>query len=556
MQKGENFNHPSRGTAIRVAPIKSAKSIEAIKVLLADHPRNLALFTLGTSTGLRPGELLNIRVGDVKDLTPMDTLEVKEARTERVRSITLNQACIDSIQRLIRSAGENEGGESDPADPLFKVRKGRLSIPYLNNLVKKWCAEIGLQKNHGGHTLRKTYGYQRLIHDGADLNEIMESFNHPTPQKTLEYLCVTPVEYQRIINAHTQNRRPGVDGTVMQRLKMFEFENTKLKQRVEELREKDARLRTILASANDQIIYADLNGTILETNKKGAELFGQPDERIEGRRFQDLKNIAQEDMQWFVRKFEVAKTNTISPFKEFRLTRYDGSTAVAESSTNPVEKDGKITGFVSIIRDISDRKIAEEELIRYRNHLEELVKERTDELTRINKALKQENTSRRKAEKALLKVHKELEQKVKDRTANLEEANAALRVLLKKRDEDKNEFEDRMTANVKELVLPFLDKLKNSRLKDTQKAFAEIIEYNLRDIVSPFARELTSKYLNLTPAEIKISNLIKQGKSTKEVADILYMSTRTIDTHRFNIRKKLGLNNKKANLQTHLLSLE
>jgi len=209
------------------------------------------------------------------------------------------------------------------------------------------------------------------------------------------------------------------------------------------------------------INFVDVSlNSYLETNKKGREMFGHPIKEIVGRKFQDLKSISKEDMEWFIKTFDVAKTGSRSPFREYRLTRKDGSTAVAESSTNPVKKNGEITGFVSIIRDITDRKIAEEELAKYRNHLEDLVKDRTDELYRINKELKQENSSRRKAEKELLKAHGELEQKVEDRTANLEEANAALRVLLKKRDEDKNEFEERMMASVKALVLPFLEKLK------------------------------------------------------------------------------------------------
>ena len=248
MKKGENFNHPSEGDTIRVEPIKSAGEIKAIENLLADNPRNHALFTLGTNTGLRPRELTNIRVGEVKGLLPMDTFGVKETRAGRVRSITLNHACIESIRQLIRSLKEEDGKDLDPNDFLFKVRRGRLSVQYLNNLVKKWCAKIGLKKNHGGHTLRKTYGYQRLIHDGAGLNEIMKNLGHSTPKQTLEYLCVSPGEYQRIMKNHTQNRQPDTNGIIMQRVKMLESENTRMKQRVDELMEKDARLKVILGS--------------------------------------------------------------------------------------------------------------------------------------------------------------------------------------------------------------------------------------------------------------------------------------------------------------------
>jgi PAS domain S-box-containing protein len=171
-------------------------------------------------------------------------------------------------------------------------------------------------------------------------------------------------------------------------------------------------------------------------------------------------------------------------------------------------------------------------------------------------------TERRRAAAELQAAHDELEQRVQERTAqlqiktkNLEEVNTALNVLLKKREEDKTQLEEKVLLNVKELVLPFLEKLKNCGLNSTQKTYQEIITANINDIVSPFVRTVSTKFLNLTPAEIQIANLVKQGLTTKEMARLLNLSARTIESHRDNIRNKLGIKNKKANLRSHLLSL-
>ena len=166
-------------------------------------------------------------------------------------------------------------------------------------------------------------------------------------------------------------------------------------------------------------------------------------------------------------------------------------------------------------------------------------------------------------EQKLQEAHDLLEQRVEERTQelrlkseSLEEMNTALKVLLKKREEDKNELEEKVIYNVKEMVQPFLEKLGRTRLDERQRTFLEILTSNLDDIVSPFAKKLSTRYLNLTPSEIQIANLVKHGKTTKEIAELLSLSTRTIESHRDSIRKKLGIKNQKANLRTHLMSFE
>jgi PAS domain S-box-containing protein len=160
-------------------------------------------------------------------------------------------------------------------------------------------------------------------------------------------------------------------------------------------------------------------------------------------------------------------------------------------------------------------------------------------------------TELKHAGEALEKRSQELEAK----THELEELNAALRVLLKHREEDKNELEEKVLSNIKKLVMPHIDKLKRSKLDEMDKTCVTLIESNLKDIVSPFAHKLSSNYLNLTPRELQIANLIKEGKTTKEIANFLNTSASAINICRYRLRHKLGLNLKKHNLQSYLSCL-
>lgn len=164
-------------------------------------------------------------------------------------------------------------------------------------------------------------------------------------------------------------------------------------------------------------------------------------------------------------------------------------------------------------------------------------------------------TEKKHAEQNLLKMHDALEEKVKDRTQSLEEANIAMKVLLKKREEDRQDLEEQMLINIREIVLPYLERLKSSPLKDNQKVYLDIIERNLLDIASPFMKGLSEVFHRLTPSEIQIINLIKQDKTSKEIADFLSVSPRTVEFHRDNIRKKLGIKKQKINLRSYLSSI-
>ncbi len=160
-------------------------------------------------------------------------------------------------------------------------------------------------------------------------------------------------------------------------------------------------------------------------------------------------------------------------------------------------------------------------------------------------------TKRKRAQEALEERERELQIK----SDNLEEANAALRVLLRHRDEDKEALENSILAHVRELVSPYVEKLGSGHLSDVQRTYLGLIESGLSDIVSPFVQKMTSAHSHFTPTEVQIANLIKGGKTSKEIAKLMNVCTGTVEAHRNNIRKKLGLSNKSINLQTYLLSM-
>ena len=156
--------------------------------------------------------------------------------------------------------------------------------------------------------------------------------------------------------------------------------------------------------------------------------------------------------------------------------------------------------------------------------------------------------------KTALKLSKKKQQELESKSIELKEVNAALRVLLKKREEDKSELEESVLSNIKNNIEPYLEKLQRGSLNERQKNYIDIIRKNLNDIISPFARNLSSIYYHLTPQEIQIAGLVRQGKTNKEIAAIMSLSLKTIEFHRTNIRKKLGLKTRKANLRTYLMS--
>jgi PAS domain S-box-containing protein len=240
------------------------------------------------------------------------------------------------------------------------------------------------------------------------------------------------------------------------------------------------------------------------------------------------------------------------PLIEFRIHRADGSIRWIGHACQPIyDNSGNYIGERASNRDITDRKVVEQQRNEYRDSLERMVQERTSQLQaamaqlqKVNEGLKNE-----------IAVRKKVEENLNAQTINLEEANTALKIILKRREADKVELEDKVLANINELVNPYLDKLQKGRLTEKQQAYLKVLKSNIDDIISPFAHNLSSKFMQLTPTELQVTNLIKQGKTTKAIAELMNLALSTVNFHRDNIRVKFGIKNKKANLRSYLLSI-
>jgi len=152
--------------------------------------------------------------------------------------------------------------------------------------------------------------------------------------------------------------------------------------------------------------------------------------------------------------------------------------------------------------------------------------------------------------------NKQAQLQVELHAKELESTNTALRVLLKQVNENKTEMESKVLDNFGRLVNPYLDILEENLARTPQLEYIKVIQENIKKITSSFSLNLSSSYLGLSPREIQVADLVRQGRANKEAAKILNVSINAVEFHRNNLRKKLGLQNKKVNLRTYLLTMQ
>jgi PAS domain S-box-containing protein len=294
----------------------------------------------------------------------------------------------------------------------------------------------------------------------------------------------------------------------------------------EALLESRRRFGDLIEFLPDATFAIDLEGKLIAWNLAAEELTGVKAKYILGKKdyeyalpyWKQRRPMSINLVLKSNRKYEKTYTifnrerNLIIVEVEVPGLQVSGRNAYLWGKASPLfDSKGNVIGAIEVIRDITKRKLAEEAIIKREREL-------------------------------AIKSHE------------LEELNTALKVLLNQRERDKTELEERLLVTVKELVLPYVDELKKKRIDDQGMAAVNILEANLRNILSPFTHRLSSKYLNLTSREVRIADLIKEGKSSKDIAELLNVTPSAINIYRYRIRKKLRMNNK-DNLRMYLSSL-
>ena len=177
-----------------------------------------------------------------------------------------------------------------------------------------------------------------------------------------------------------------------------------------------------------------------------------------------------------------------------------------------------------------------------------------DALAYTQARLQEINTRRATAEAELCKQRQELEERIIDLTLQLERKDIALKEVFSQLDIEKQNLAQTIDRNVENVLMPVIDKL-IEKSSSIDSRYLMMLKQNLQHLTSSTGTKLSSLEYNLTAREIELCVLVKGGFSIKEIATMHNLSPRTVETHRLNIRKKLGINSAGINLAAYLSQL-
>jgi PAS domain S-box-containing protein len=424
--------------------------------------------------------------------------------------VTLDQIALDKGTRLLQAI-VRDVSERKEAEQRLRVSEEKYRGIFENAIEGIFQTTPGGRVITANNTFASMYGYdspEEMISTVHDIGR--EFYVNPEDRERFKRLCEEHGSVEGFEEQVYRKDRKKAWVSINARVVRDEYgktlyyegtiEDITLRKEMEDaLRGSEERYRTFIDSTSDGVFLKDSQLRYIIVNKQLRTFFKRAEEEIIGktdlelRPRNDAEKARRADMK-SLRSPSIVISEEVMDRRIYEIRRF------------AVDLGGKTRGVGGYVRNITEAKKAEEEL--------------------------------------------------KVKSLNLEEVNAALKVLLKQREQDKNEMEDKILGNVRKLVLPYVERLREKRLDDEQKTYLNILETNLRNIISPFAQKMTSLYASFTPAEIRVANLIKDGKTVKEIAGIARVSGNAVNHHRQNIRDKLGLNKQKTNLRSYLMSLD
>jgi PAS domain S-box-containing protein len=160
-------------------------------------------------------------------------------------------------------------------------------------------------------------------------------------------------------------------------------------------------------------------------------------------------------------------------------------------------------------------------------------------------------TERKEMEKRLLETKRQLEIDQE----NLRKKNIALREVLDQIKTEKDNLKKEIGSNIENRVKNTLLRLREIAPPD-MLSYIDMLDKDLDDIASPFLDKMKSSYSKLSPRQLEICYLIRNGMRSKEIAMFLNISEATVNKHRELIRKKLDIVGSDKNLSSFLQTFE
>jgi DNA-binding CsgD family transcriptional regulator len=296
------------------------------------------------------------------------------------------------------------------------------------------------------------------------------------------------------------------------------------------------------------VFYKNIEGKYSGCNKAFIEFIGESDPSSQIAEFKQHKEVVENNC---TNEMELLQTNG-SRICESIIKRKNGEIkyTLINKATITNEK-GEACGLIGMISDITTNRLLKDALNTPAGNTEISRDEHFQQLTNIKQLLFDENKKRRRLEKKLAQASRKIEDYIKKHA----ESNIAMKTILEYQENYKKEIEDNLISNVRHLVIPYILKLKRNRVSSDDLNCLKMIESKLDEIVSPLSNKLSSRHTALTPREIQIADLIKDGMQDKDIMEVMNIAIDTVKTHRKNIRRKLGIYGDRSNLRSTLLSL-